>query len=362
MKVSFVMPYFFREVSGGAEKQAYLLAKYLVKDGCDVYYLTSGKGDKVVEGINVLRILRFPHIFQYLEYPKILMHLFNLEPDVVISRIRHYYFPVALYGLLSFRTSIIFIPENSVPKPFYETLKVLRIRMGFFKKTLAIANSLLLDFFAYIGILISRKVVVQNKEQMELISKIYMKKSMKIPSIFEPVELDVKEKKGICWVGNIREEKRPQIFVQLAELLHKENFYMVGRAPKRYEGMLGNLRNLKVLGELPYMETLKIIANSKIYVNTSVEEGFPNTFLESWFYKTLVITFDADPDGVISKGLGIKVKTPQEAANVIEDFNKNPEKYQRIIENAYNYLLENHLPQKVVKEFKEKIMGRNCRL
>ena len=361
MRVSFVMPYFFKEVSGGAEKQAYLLAKHLVKEGCDVYYLTSGKGDEIVEGIKVLRVLRLPHIFQYLEYPKILVHLFDLNPDMVITRIRHYYFPVALYGFLSFKPSIIFIPENRIPHPLYETEKVFKKRINLFKKILAVANSLLLDFFAYIGIFISKTVVIQNEKQRKFIKKIYGKESLKMSSIFEPVEVKVEEKKGICWVGNIREEKRPEILVQLAKLLPEEVFYMVGRIPERYKGSFGDLKNLKILGELEYTETVKVIANSKVYVNTSVDEGFPNTFLESWYYKTLVITFDADPDEVIAKGLGIKVKTLDEAAGVIKDFKKNPKKYEKIIQRAYNYVLENHLPQKVIRVFKERVMGLSCR-
>ncbi|MEO0201512.1 MAG: glycosyltransferase, partial [candidate division WOR-3 bacterium] len=187
------------------------------------------------------------------------------------------------------------------------------------------------------------------------------KESIKMPSIFEPVELKVEEKRGVCWVGNLREEKRPEIFVQLAKLLPDEVFYMVGRISERYKGSFGNPKNLKILGELEYTEAIKVMAKSKVYVNTSVNEGFPNTFLESWYYKTLIIAFDADPDGVIAKGLGIKVKTLDEATSVIKDFNKNPQRYEKIIQRAYNYVLENHLPQKVIGVFKERVMGRNCR-
>jgi len=346
-RISFVMPYFFREVSGGAEKQAYLLSKNLALRGFDVYYITSGKGEEIVDGIRILRILRFPHILQYLEYPKILLKLFEIDADVVMTRIRHYYFPVALYGILSFRNSVIFIPENGIPYPFYETEKVIRTKRGI-RRILGVINALILDIFAFLGILLAKTVIVQNEKQRERIRRIYFKDPKKIPSLFEPLNVDFSKKEGVCWVGNLREIKRVELFLDLVKRVKGVNFYLVGRIPERYRNLIGGLENLKVFGELPYEETVKIIATSKAYINTSKEEGFPNTFLESWYYKTLVITFDADPDGLISKGLGVKVKDLDEAERVIRDLEEDFGKFSDITERAYLYVVNNHLPERVI--------------
>ncbi len=346
-KVAFLMPYFFREVSGGAEKQAYLLSKSLSQKGFDVYYITSGKGDGIFDGIKVLRILKLPHIFQYLEYPKILLKLFELDADLAMTRIRHYYFPVSLYGILSFKRSVIFIPENGVLHPFYETKNVLKTKRGI-KMILGTINAMILDFFAFFGIILAKTVIVQNGKQEEILRKIYFKDSKKLPSIFEPLNLEVPEKEGVCWVGNVREIKRVEIFLDLVKR-SKGKFYLVGRIPERYIKMTEGLDNLRVFGELPYEESVKVIASSKAYINTSKEEGFPNTFLESWYYKTLVITFDADPDGIISKGLGVKVKDKDEALRVLSDLEEDPSKFSNILERAYKHVLENHLPESVTK-------------
>jgi|GEM_PF-1007077 Glycosyltransferase len=349
-KVAFVMPYLFNEVSGGAEKQAYLLSKNLALRDFEVYYITSGRGKEVFDGIKVLRILKLPHIFQYIEYPKVIFRLYELDVDIAMTRIRHYYFPISLYGILSFKRSVLFVPENRVPYPFYETEKVLKTKRGI-RKVFGVINALILDIFAFLGLFLARTVIVQNEKQGEIVRKFYFKDPKKLPSIFEPLEINVTEKDGICWVGNVREIKRIELFLDIVRNFKGGKFYLVGRIPERYRGLVDGLKNLKVLGELPYSESVRVIAGSKAYINTSKEEGegFPNTFLESWYYRTLVITFDADPDGLISGGLGVKVRDVDEALKVISELEEDPGKFTGILERAYDYVVKNHLPERVIK-------------
>ncbi|MFZ8825869.1 MAG: glycosyltransferase, partial [Candidatus Caldipriscus sp.] len=207
---------------------------------------------------------------------------------------------------------------------------------------------LILDIFAFLGILFAKTVIVQNEKQREIVRRIYFKDPKKLPSLFEPLYVDFSKKEGVCWVGNLREIKRVELFLDLVKRVRGVNFYLVGRIPERYRNLIVGLENLKVFGELPYEETVKIIATSKAYINTSKEEGFPNTFLESWYYKTLVITFDADPDGLISKGLGVKVKDLDEAERVIRDLEEDFGKFSDITERAYLYVVNNHLPERVI--------------
>ncbi len=360
MRFAFVMPYFFKDgITGGAEKQSYLLSKYLAKEGFDVHYITSkfGKGESY-EGIKLHRILDFPHILQYLEYPKIILKLFEIQPDVVLTRIRHYYLPVSLYSILSGRISMLFVPEDASLNPFYETLKtfrLLRIKNSPIYKYISLLNSLLLDIFSIMGILISHKIVVQNEYQKEKLAGIYGRTGLKVPSIIdiEDREPTKTERLTVCWIGNIREEKRVEILVKIAERLPSYEFYIIGRIPHRYRWIKElNIRNLKVLGELSYDETQEYLSRCWVYINTSEREGFPNTFLESWINRTLIITFGADPDGLISSSLGVKVDNVEDAIRIIKDFAENRSKYQDIIDRAYEYVIKNHSPKSILTNIK----------
>lgn len=362
MRFAFVMPYFFKDgISGGAEKQSFLLSKHLVKEGFDVHYITSkiGKGE-TYEGIKLHRILDFPHIFQYLEYPKIILKLFEIQPDVVLTRIRHYYLPVSLYSILSGKISILFVPEDAVLDPLYETLKtfrLLRAKNSPIYKYIAIINSFLLDIFSVAGILTSHKIVVQNENQREKLMRIYGRTGIKVPSIIEIEDREAKktERLTVCWIGNIREGKRVEIFIEIAKRLPSYEFYMIGRIPDRYRWIKElNISNLKVLGELSYDETQEYLSKCWVYINTSEREreGFPNTFLESWVNRTLVITFGVDPDGIVISSLGVKVNDVEDAIRVIKDFAENRGKYQDIIDRAYEYVIKNHSPESILTDIK----------
>ena len=126
----------------------------------------------------------------------------------------------------------------------------------------------------------------------------------------------------VLWCGNSSIQKRQEVFFELSEMMPEINFMMaIGRADtSRYNQAqlrAKNISNLKFLGSVPPQEMEEWFSKVALYVNTSVFEGFPNTFLQSWQAGIPVVSLNVDPDSVLSeKQLGVVVK--DEIGNVGE--------------------------------------------
>jgi glycosyltransferase involved in cell wall biosynthesis len=113
------------------------------------------------------------------------------------------------------------------------------------------------------------------------------------------------------WVGNIRQLKRPDLMLEIARRLPQLRFEMVGGTQPRAEPLYaevvaaaGAMPNLEFAGPVPYAAVGRLFEGSRVFINTSDTEGFPNTYLQAWARGVPVVAF-FDPDGVISReGLG----------------------------------------------------------
>jgi glycosyltransferase involved in cell wall biosynthesis len=133
------------------------------------------------------------------------------------------------------------------------------------------------------------------------------------PRALPPRHLDV------LWVGNIRREKRPDRFVELAAAVPESTFHMVGgplegthELYRDTERRLAAISNAVFHGPLAYQDANALYDGARLLVNTSDFEGFPNTYLQSWIRGVPVVAL-VDPDGVIAREcLGAALRGPDE--------------------------------------------------
>ncbi len=59
-----------------------------------------------------------------------------------------------------------------------------------------------------------------------------------------------------------------------------------------------DIETLEYLGEKTQDEVNDILSSAHIFVNTSMYEGFPNTFIQAWMRQVPVVSLDVDPDNV----------------------------------------------------------------
>jgi hypothetical protein len=70
--------------------------------------------------------------------------------------------------------------------------------------------------------------------------------------------------------------------------------------------------NVDYLGERTQAEVNELLARTHVFVNTSLHEGFPNTFIQAWMREVPVVSLHINPDGIFdSEAIGIHAKTEE---------------------------------------------------
>ena len=126
----------------------------------------------------------------------------------------------------------------------------------------------------------------------------------------------------VLWVSNLRSVKRPELVLELARQLPHVNFTLAGGVVYQdyYDEIAAaaaRLPNVTMLGHVPYEAIGALFARSRLFLNTSSVEGFPNTFLQAWIRGVPVVTF-FDPDRLVRQHrLGIAVDSLPEMRAVL---------------------------------------------
>ena len=335
---------------GGAELQQLLIGEELVKRGHRVSYMTLDHGQGLVaqegdfqiiatykpgEGVPFLR-------FFYPRLPKLWSALCRSDADIYYLRCAGFLIaPVTLWCRLN-RRKVMFCGAND---PDFDPDK---LKLSPRDK-----------FLFFWGLKRCDAVVVQNKKQQELLKRNFGRQGVVISNGFAGVNGMIAKGNFILWVATIKPHKRPEIFIELAKRFPNERFIMVGGMYKRqksfYEGIVERAKtvpNLEFKGFLPLEEVEKLFTQTKVFVNTSEHEGFPNTFLQAWRRGIPVLSL-LDPDHLLSDNpsLGKFVPAPVELDQGLKDILNQPDGERAV--QIKKFFDENFLIEKVVDRYEE---------
>ncbi|MBV8032484.1 MAG: glycosyltransferase family 4 protein [Betaproteobacteria bacterium] len=142
------------------------------------------------------------------------------------------------------------------------------------------------------------RIVVQNARQQEDCRRHYGREAVLVPSCYEPPpdsprDAPASSRDLILWVGTIHTYKQPEIFLELARRLPARRFVLIGGSatpgtalrPGYFEQVQAEARslpNVEFKGFLPLAEVEPWFDRARVFVNTSVYEGMPNTFMQAW--------------------------------------------------------------------------------
>lgn len=156
-------------------------------------------------------------------------------------------------------------------------------------------------------------VITQSQHQRDLLADSFGVDSTVVPNGYPPRdgEAATESRDFFLYVGRLdSEQKRPHLFLDLAERLPEESFVLIG--PTDFEASYAAeierrataLPNVDFRGRVAPDQIHDYYERAVALVNTSAAEGFPNTFLEAWRCETPVLSLDVDPGRFISRDAG----------------------------------------------------------
>lgn len=322
MKICFVTDSFLKYMSDrvtGVQVQTYYLAKGFASAGHEVTFVSEARPQRVKEEsfgkLKVLRVNRrgWPLGFLITSF-EIFRLLRRIRPDICYQRGRSYFGAVAAFAckLTGARFVWASAGEHGCRPGKYR--RKLSERKNILKRILLFPDASIRDAFIHYSIRNSHYCVVQTEMQRDELFRYFRKSGSIIPVAMpheKPRRRQAEERKTIFWLASVSAGKQPEIFVDLATRLSdltECDFVMAGPASKSYRQKLlkraTGVRHLQYLGPLPFGKTWDLFAKARVFVNTSLHssEGFPNTFVQSWFSGTPTVSLNIDPDQVISKG------------------------------------------------------------
>lgn len=342
----FLLGRYFEQVRGGAEYQAYLLAQQLLRRGYEVHYVYVDDGSDFIPSIPVtLHPLRwgtlrkrFPRYGLMGDAGQITRLLHRIAPDVIYQRAACAYTGIA--GRYARRTGACFVwhianETDVIPVPlnWRNLVHGRALEKAFIRRGMQQADI----------------IIAQAEYQVALLRANYGLDAQAVVPNFHPAAEEECAKRDdgvdIVWIANLKPQKQPERFIELARALRDRTdarFWMAGRRDKGgVAGVLGaavDLDNFRYVGELPLHEVNRLLARAHLFVNTSAYEGFPNTFIQAWLRETPVLSLRVDPDGVLAReGIGV---CPGSMERLIEDCDaliEDPERRARMGKRARTY-------------------------
>jgi glycosyltransferase involved in cell wall biosynthesis len=275
---------------GGATVQMFAIANELIKGKeNDVFCLVPKIDNKESLGGIGMRIVEFSGLRKTILSTIILFHriMKSEKPDILIQHgLTFYSCLLSLYcRALSIKFIFMFAHDIEVGGRYQRS----QARCLFFSLLLKTATLL----------------VTQNDFQNNtLLKKGYRNILFKMG--FPMRQIIGKEREGILWIGRCSKQKQPELFIKIAQKNPDKKFTMV--CPKIDENYFNYIKSLaEVVHNLVFVDfvdfenTWKYFEETKVFVNTSISEGFPQTFVQAVTCGVPIISLNVNPDDFILK-------------------------------------------------------------
>ena len=339
-----LIPNTFQTSSGGAELQVHYISEYLTQtfQNIKVTVLTRGfsKSNQIY---SVLSWGGKDTNWPVMEWVKIHKALDIIKPDIIYQRRGN-----AHTGIVAH-----YCRKNKIPMIWHVAHEdnLLPIKYGF---NMSLIPRYVNSFMKKWGIRKANAIICQTKHQKELLKQNFdLNCDIVLPNVYPTVNEKFtkdRDKINVLWIANFRPFKRPEVFVDLARTLTTNDnivFHMIGRyGVKKWGYLLKKIKeteNLIFHGELDIQEINKLLCKSHLLVNTSVREGFPNTFLQAWMREVPVVSLSVDPDDITKKNkLGFHSGNFEQLKKDVLYLAENPNIIKQIGKNARSYCINKH--------------------
>lgn len=162
----------------------------------------------------------------------------------------------------------------------------------------------------------------------------------------------------VIWVGSLAPVKQPLLFIQLAQCFPDVQFLMIGGDStdiilnESVKQHAKGVTNLKLLGAVPFNKIDFYYNNASLLVNTSIYEGFPNSFVQAWMHYVPVLSLNANPDDILTKyNIGIVSGSYSKMVSDLGRLLEDSKLRENMGQNARNYAESEHDVRANVKKY-----------
>lgn len=205
-------------------------------------------------------------------------------------------------------------------------------------------------------------IIAQSKDQINELERTQKRKINNIIAIKSGYNINKNsenKKSYILWVGRAVYWKRPELFFKLAKLFPNQEFKMVCYPEydmnlwRKIHKDAKEITNLEFFKFIPFQKIDEIFQNAKVYINTSIYEGFPNSFIQSFKNKTPVISLNLNPDDLLTKNkIGFFCNDNfDKLVKKLKLLLEKPELFQMYSKNALIYAKKNHDIEKITSNW-----------
>ena len=340
------------EHGGGAEYQIEQLIDALVRsDEYEIHYLTHFVDER--ERNRTYQVSRIgnggpiPRFGYLMEAWSLYRKLRDIDPCIIYQRVACAYTGICAFYSRRHATPLLWHVAHDTevtPQSLDKARNVVRLRLE--------------KWAVECGAKHATRIVVQTRHQAHLLQKNYARAADAVVRNFHPPAAETLDKSGpltVIWIANLKPWKQPEVFVRLANSLSscsEVRFVMVG-APAPTSGnerwrqalMRGiqNTPNLQYVGQKGHAEVNELLARAHIFVNTSVHEGFPNTFIQAWLRDVVVVSLQVDPDHLLDRrGVGIVARSETGLVTAVRELIDNPDVRAAYRERGRVHAIEHH--------------------
>jgi glycosyltransferase involved in cell wall biosynthesis len=348
--------------TGGAERQFYIFGTELAKRGWRVVFIADCpvSSDSLPENVSVLHV-PFKHLggsklSLLTEIPQLLIAI--LRADTAFYALKTATHIAGVIGLVKVFKSCKLIMWGQTSHSFdrivpAEPYWVGKIRRWSIRK--------------------AEYLVAQTTDQIERALTAFNRSASLIPNItvLDNVVQKTSELVGyIFWCGNYLGNKRAEVILECAKRMPNVQFVMAMNGDEqqaRFRDIRANavaISNMTFLGSVSANEIDAWFADASVYVNTSIREGFPNTFLQAWQQGRPVVSVNIDPTrDMKTLHLGICLdyandhltkttsELSSELAKILDDLIKDGQKLETYEKTCRDYVTRNNSANVVIDQF-----------
>ncbi|MFA7342776.1 MAG: glycosyltransferase [Terrimicrobiaceae bacterium] len=280
-------------ISGGSQLQVALLAQALTGAGYEATILGAETGQAdggMIAGVRLRKAGRFDTgglCDTILALPKIFGILHEEEPDyVVVYGWTALLFLLGLFKrVLGFRLVFVCALDAEIDGGFRRENPV---RGWLFETGMALS-----DF--RLGITCHQANLFEGRGMSCGLTRLLLQKQEFSAGVEKPVDL--------LWVARCHPVKRPMLFLDVAACFPSARCRMICstqdvRLWEEVRARAEGLPNVEFFESVPYRSIQSHFDAAKIFVNTSTQEGVPNTFIHAGLGGTAIASLLVDPDAM----------------------------------------------------------------